>query len=140
MRVVIDTNVFVSALILPRGSCGPILLHLRNGVYTLLYSHATLTELVDVLNRPRLRRKYGLTVEDVQTVVALILLRGEAVNPVQPITLCRDPKDNQFLEAAVAGQADILVSGDQDLLVLQTVEQIPIVTPRIFLEQLAGLK
>ncbi len=56
--------------------------------------------------------------QDIQTVVSLILLRGEAVVPQERITACRDPKDDQFLEVAVAGKADVIVSGDQDLLML----------------------
>jgi putative PIN family toxin of toxin-antitoxin system len=93
-----------------------------------------LEELVDVLNRPRIRHKYGLTEEDIQTLLGLILLRGEAVMPEQQITACRDPRDDKFLEVAVAGEADLIVSGDQDLLVLHPFGAIPILSPAEFLE------
>ena len=136
IRAVVDTNVLVSALIKPGGSLGKILRNLRDGDFSLLYTRATLNELVDVLNRPRLRYKYGLTVEDIQTVAALILLRGEAVTPVKRIQVCRDPKDDKFLEAAAAGGADLIVSGDRDLLVLSQYEGIPIVSPREFIQQM----
>jgi putative PIN family toxin of toxin-antitoxin system len=106
---------------------------LRDGDYLLLYSDPILAELVDVLNRPRVRDKYGLSPEDIETLVALILLRGEAVVPTKRITICRDPKDNMFLEAASAGSADVIVSGDDDLLSLETFEGIPITTPSEFL-------
>jgi putative PIN family toxin of toxin-antitoxin system len=134
MRVVVDTNVLVSALILPRASVGPVLLRLRQGDYTILYNQSLLEELVDVLNRPRIRHKYGLTEEDIQALLGLILLRGEVVIPEQRITACRDPRDDKFLEVAVAGEADLIVSGDQDLLALHPFEAIPILSPAEFLE------
>jgi len=126
----------VRALIMPHGTVGPMLQRLRWGDYTILYSWPMLDELVDVLNRPRISRKYGLSQDDIKTVLSLILLRGEAVTPVRSITACRDPKDNKFLEVAVAGQADVLVSGDEDLLVLHPFEGVPILQPFEFLQQL----
>jgi predicted nucleic acid-binding protein len=57
--------------------------------------------------------------------------------PQEEITACRDPSDNKFLEVAVAGEADLIVSGDDDLLVLNPFREIPIVTPRAFLQMLA---
>lgn len=136
MRAVIDTNILVRALIKPTGTVGPVLQRLRQGDYTLLYGMPLLEELVDVLNRPRLRDKYRLTEVDIRTVASLILLRGEEVKPIEPVTACRDPKDDKFLAVAVAGQADALVSGDEDLLVLHPFRGIPIVSPAEFLELL----
>jgi putative PIN family toxin of toxin-antitoxin system len=140
VRAVVDTNVLVSALILPCSRVGPVLFRLRNGEYTLLYAQPLLEELVDVLNRPRIRRKYRLTNADIEAVVGLILLRGEAVTPQRRIIACRDPEDNMFLEVAVAGQADVIVSGDDDLLVLHPFEGIPILTPVGFLQMLDAKK
>ena len=136
MRVVLDTNILVRALIMPHGSVGPVLLNLRRGQYTLLYARPLLEELVDVLNRPRIRLKYHLTEDDIHTVVSLILLRGEAVTILEQIHACRDPKDDKFLEAAVAGEADVIVSGDEDLLVLNPFRGIPILPPVKFLNML----
>lgn len=138
MRAVVDTNVLVSALIKPEGTVGPVLLRLRLGHYTLLYAQPLLEELVDVLNRPRLRDKYGLSDEDIRTVLSLILLHGEEVVPQRPLAVCRDPRDDKFLEVALAGQADVLVSGDEDLLALDPFEGLPIRPPRAFLEMLDG--
>jgi putative PIN family toxin of toxin-antitoxin system len=136
MRVVVDTNILVRALIMPHGTVGPVLLRLRQGDYVLLYSHSLLKELVDVLNRPRIRNKYGLTEQDIETVLSLILLRGEAVAPQMQIAACRDPKDDKFLDVAVSGKADVIVSGDQDLLVLHPFSGIPILPPAAFLTML----
>jgi uncharacterized protein len=115
---------------------GPILLRLRRGDYTLLYSQSLLEELIDVLSRPRLRRKYDVIDDDIKTIISLILLRGEAVTPTQPIIACRDPKDNKFLEVAMAGQAEVIVSGDEDLLTLDPFTGIPILQPAAFLQRL----
>ena len=136
MRAVVDTNILVRALIKPHGTVGPVLLRLRHGDYTLLYAQLLLEELVDVLNRPRIREKYQLTDQDIQTVVGLILLRGEPVASEKRITACRDPKDDKFLEIAVAGGADVIVSGDEDLLTLHPYAGIPIVMPAVFLQML----
>ena len=113
-----------------------MLLRLRRGEYTLLYALPLLEELIDVLNRPRIRDKYRLTDQDIQTVIGLILLRGQEVTPAERITACRDPKDDKFLEVAVAGKADVLVSGDEDLLTLHPYAGIPIVPPHDFLRML----
>ena len=136
MRAVVDTNILVRAVIRPQGTVGPVLLRLRQGEYTLLYSRATLDELVDVLNRPRIRDKYSLSDGDIQTVVALILLRGESVGPAEPLAICRDPKDDKFLELAVAGEAGVIASGDDDLLVLDPFRGIPIGPASAFLQML----
>jgi putative PIN family toxin of toxin-antitoxin system len=136
MRADVDTNILVRAVIRPQGTVGPVLLRLRQGEYTLLYARSLLEELIDVLNRPRIRDKYGLTGGDIQTVLGLILLRGEEVTPEERIAACRDPKDDKFLEVAVAGQASAIVSGDQDLLVLHPYAGILIVTPSTFLQML----
>ena len=139
MRAVVDASILARALIKPHGTVGPVLQRLRGGAYTLLYSEALLEELTDALGRPRIRGKYGLTDEDVETVLRLILLHGEPVTPTRRITACRDPKDNPVLEAAVAGRADVIVSGDEDLLVLPPFEGIPIVGPAKFLGMLEGI-
>ena len=136
VRAVVDTNILIRALIKPQGTVGPVLLRLRLGHYTLLYAQPLLEELVDVLGRPRLRDKYGLSDEDVKAVLGLILLRGEEVIPKRRIRVCRDPKDDKFLEVALAGRADVLVSGDEDLLVLDPFDGLPIRPPRAFLEML----
>lgn len=136
MRAVVDTNILVRAIIRPLGTVGPVLLRLRQGRYILLYSWESLEELIDVLNRPGIRDKYQVTEQDIQTVVGLLLVRGEDVTPSERVTACRDPKDDKFLEIAVAGEADVIVSGDQDLLVLRSYAGIPIVPPNAFLQML----
>ena len=138
IRAVIDTSILIRAIIKPRGTVGPILQGLRNADYQLVYSDPLLAELAEVLARPRLPAKYGLTTEDIATVLSLILLRGEPVVPARRIGVCRDPNDNMVLEAAVAGQVDAIVSGDEDLLALSPFEGIPVLSPAAFLRRLAS--
>lgn len=133
MRVVVDTNIMVRAVINPQGTVGPVLHRLRQRDYTLLLSRSTLDELVEVLHRPHLRQKYHLSDRILQATLRLIVARSEFVYPSVRITACRDPKDDKFLEIAVAGKADVIVSGDDDLLVLTPYASIPIVTPNRFL-------
>jgi putative PIN family toxin of toxin-antitoxin system len=135
-RAVVDTNILVRAVISPRGAVGRVLSGLRRGDYTLLYSQALLDELADVLNRPRIRQKYHVVDRDITTLIRLILLRGEAVTPALKIAVCRDPKDNKFLEVAVAGRADVIVSEDGDLLAMHPFEEIPILSSGAFLQML----
>jgi len=136
IKAVVDTNILVSALIRPQGRVGPVLLYLREGRYILIYSEPILEELVDVLSRPKIRMKYHLSEEDIGTVLSLIFLRGRLVFPTRRIRVCRDPRDDKFLEAAVAGNADLIVSGDEDLLILNPFEGIPIIRPSEFIEML----
>jgi putative PIN family toxin of toxin-antitoxin system len=136
-RVVLDTNVLVSGLIKPSGTLGAVVDALRDGRFLHLHSPATLEELVDVLARPWLEESYGIRSHDVEAFLKLLLLRGEQVNPGREIRACRDPKDDKFLEVAVAGRADVLVSGDADLQSLHPFERVRILSPALFLERLS---
>jgi putative PIN family toxin of toxin-antitoxin system len=136
MRAVIDTGVLVSALIKPGGATGELLYALRDGRLTVIYSTDTLVEIIDVLGRPPFRAKYHILPEDITALVNLIRLRGELVSPQKKMSACRDPKDNKFLEAALAGESDCIVSGDADLLALTPFEDIPILRPAEILAKL----
>ena len=136
IRAVVDTNILVHAVIKPAGSVGPVLQRLRRREYILLISRPTLDELVDVLYRPRLRSKYQLSDRVLRAAIRLIVLRSELIRPGRRIVACRDPHDDKFLEVAVSGHAQVIVSGDEDLLALHPFERIPIVAPARFLAML----
>jgi hypothetical protein len=91
---------------------------------------------VEVVHRPRLRVKYGLSESTLRAVIRLIVLRSELVQPDVQIVVCCDPKDDKFFEVAVSGQAGVIVSGDEDLLTLDPYAGIPIVSPSRFLAML----
>ena len=105
MRAVVDTNILIRALIKPYGTVGPVIAHLRDGDYVIVYSWPLLIELTTKLALPRIRVKYRVQTEQVEALVSAIVLRGERVIPTRQIKLCRDPHDDMFIEAAVAGQA-----------------------------------
>jgi putative PIN family toxin of toxin-antitoxin system len=136
VRAVIDTNILVRALINRAGTVRPMLTALDAGLYTVVLSAALLTELTRVLRRPRMRTRYGIAEDDIRDLLQLLIRHGEIVMPTRTIQVCRDPRDDMFLEAAVAGGADVIVSGDKDLLVLHPFEGIPIVSPAAFLTML----
>src|SRR5512139_314193 len=117
MRAVIDTGVLVSALIRRQGAGmlrlhGDVLRALREGRFTAIYTTDMLVEIIEVLGREPFRSKYHLESEDITALINLIRLRGELVTTSRKVSVCRDPQDDKFLQAAVAGQADCLVSGD----------------------------
>jgi putative PIN family toxin of toxin-antitoxin system len=134
MRIVVDTNVFVSAA-LRQGSLPALSLFLIERRCTLLRSAATEEELFEVIDRPRFAR---LVAPDFRAWLADLFVRGESVTISERVTECRDPKDNKFLELAVNGRADLILSGDNDLLVLGDFRGIPIVQPGAFFEMMTG--
>jgi putative PIN family toxin of toxin-antitoxin system len=136
MRAVIDTGVLVSALLRRQGTTGDVLHALRDGRFTAIYSIGILAEIIDVLGRPHFRNKYHIEPDDITAIINLLRLRGEVVTPQRKIDACRDPKDDKFLECALAGSADCIVSGDADLLDLTPFENIPILRPTEFLARL----
>lgn len=136
MRAVIDTGVFVSALIRKQGTTGDVLRALRDGRFTAIYTTDIVVEIIDVLGRAKFRIKYHIEPDDITALVNLIRLRGELVTPTQKVTVCRDPKDDKFLEAAIVAQADCIVSGDADLLDLTPFQEIPILRPAEFFARL----
>jgi len=109
---------------------------LRDGRFTVVYTTHMLVEVIDVLGRPAFRSKYHIQSNDITALVNLIRLRGQLVIPSQTVTACRDPKDNKFLEAALAGEADVLTTGDSDLLELHPFAGVEILRPAEFLARL----
>src|SRR4051795_12645164 len=130
MRVVVDTNVFVSAALKDK-SLPALALHIVAQRGMLLKSVATEGQLFAVLARPQLAALIDpAAVEWIRDLMA----RAEAVMIGERIIACRDATDDKFLELAVNGKADLIVSGDADLLVLNPFRGIPIVSPAAFVQ------
>jgi putative PIN family toxin of toxin-antitoxin system len=137
-RVVLDTVVFVRALINPNSRSGRLLFDEANR-YTLIISPATARELIEAIQRPGLSTKYkGLKTINVRNVIE-ILAKAEAVEIEEISPVSRDPKDDIFLATAIAGRADYLVSEDKDLLVLKQFIGIRIIDTHEFLELLKSI-
>jgi putative PIN family toxin of toxin-antitoxin system len=135
-RAVLDTNVLVSALISPGGPSAALLLELRAGAFELVVSPALLSELRDVLARP----KFGLYVTAAEVDAYVELVEHEAAMHRDPPhsggTLSADPDDEYLIDLARAAGTDVLVSGDAHLLDLRGV--VPVMTPAQFLASLAS--
>ena len=135
MATVIDTNVFVSALLRPNGTpWRAVVAAARRG--TLIFTPETHAELFDVLGRPSLAANMSAAARG-ELILALTRAMS-MVASVEKISRCRAPRDDKFLEAAVSGSASAIVTGDADLLVLGPFRGIAILTPRAFLEAIPG--
>ncbi len=132
LRFVFDTNAIISALLLKKSVSRKAFDTAQNRGQ-LLVSLDTLNELNEVLWREKFS-KYVTEQERLQFLSALVR-EAELVKVTDRISECRDPKDDKFLELAVSGKADYLVSGDKDLLVLHPFRGIPIIRP----DQLLGI-
>ena len=132
LRIVIDTNVIVSALLFPK-SIPRQAFDAALEVGQLLMSLETITELVDVLSRP----KFDKYLEESERIDFANSLRHELIfiEDTFEIADCRDPKDNKFLEVAVSRNASDIISGNSDLLILHPYHSIEILTPQAFLEK-----
>lgn len=116
----------VSRLLLPKSVPGRVVTRVvRHG--QLLASDATLDELADVLAHPKFDPY--VTVAERQEFLRLLTRLVEWIPIVYRIQACRDPKDDKFLELAINGRADVVVTGDDDLLVLHPYRDVPILTP-----------
>lgn len=138
LRVVVDTNVFVSALLSPTGAPAQVLRAWRERRFLLLTSADIIAEIAGTLSRFIGRSPYAVTLDDVNDIVALLKndaleIPGEADVSDAGIP---DPDDLVFLACALGGQADGIVSGDKHLKSLGAYRGIPILTAREFIEQL----
>jgi putative PIN family toxin of toxin-antitoxin system len=138
MRAVLDTNILVSYLIAHRPPIAEIMdIHLACGDFTLLTSPVLLEELDQVLRYPRLHRYYDA--ETRLRFVALVAALSETLDlPEEVPRICRDPADDWIVACGVVGGADVIVSGDRDLLDLEQVGDVPILSAHQFLARLRG--
>ncbi len=130
-RIVLDTNLLVSAFVSP-GAVAARALVLARARFQLCFSATLEAEVRGVLMRPKFRR-YGASLEAVADFMDALLVRAARVEPTEAVTDCRDAKDNMVLEAALAGGATVIVSGDADLLVLHPWRGMAILPPAAFL-------
>ena len=127
MRAVIDTNVLLSGL-LWRGQPHALVAHVRSGTVSMLSSPALLAELADVIGRAKFDAILTKTNTSRERSLAEVRQLAEVIDPPPlPQPVCRDPDDDAVLALALAAQVDLIVSGDDDLLVLGRFEGIPIV-------------
>ena len=134
MRVVVDTNIIVSGYL--GGALEAIIVAWKSGKFTLVVSNAITDEYHEVLKRP----KFKIERAELDDFSALLLDKAEFVSPLETISaIVADPADNKFLEAAITGKVNLIVSGDNHLLELKTYGEIPIITARDFITRLKSL-
>ena len=130
LQFVIDTNVLVSSILIKKSSSDAALKKARS-LGSLLFSEATFQELQITLSRSKFDRYVSLQVRS--EFIFRLRLASELVEILERVDLCRDEKDNKFLEVAINGRADYLITGDNDLLVLRPFQNIKIMTVNEFL-------
>jgi putative PIN family toxin of toxin-antitoxin system len=131
-RVVADTNVLVSRLILPESLPAQVLRQVELNSL-LLFSESTMYELADVLSRQKFDRYVSL--DDRRGFLQRLGKIAEFIPIVQLIRECRDPNDDKFLEVALNGGADVIITGDADLLALHPWREIAILSPTEYLKR-----
>jgi putative PIN family toxin of toxin-antitoxin system len=130
-RYVFDTNVIVSAMLFEDSVPGQAFYAaLRMG--EILLSQATARELQEVLSRKKFDRY--LTAEEREQFLVTLVQRSTMIEAAEDIHVCRDPKDDKLLDLVKAGNASCLVTGDNDLLALNPIGNVPIMTPAQFVE------
>ncbi|HHT9107128.1 MAG TPA: putative toxin-antitoxin system toxin component, PIN family [Candidatus Wunengus sp. YC63] len=115
VKAVIDTNVWVSSLLNPFGFPARLRKSFENGDFHAVISDHILEEIADVLNRPRIKEKYRINDTDIKELLVLIEERSQYVLLSGDITICRDIDDNLIIETAIKGQAEFLVTRDDDI-------------------------
>jgi putative PIN family toxin of toxin-antitoxin system len=133
LRVVVDTVVFVRALMNTRSASGVLLE--RASEFTILTTDELRRELVQVVSRPELRRRLTrmTNLPPVDRVIAY--LSSAAVVPDHaPVKVCRDPKDDKFFACAAAGNAEYIISEDEDVLAIAEYEGVRTIRVAAFLE------
>jgi putative PIN family toxin of toxin-antitoxin system len=129
-RVVIDTNVFISALLNPLGTPKKVI-NIAVSQFTILQSEATYQELATRISKNKFD-KY-LEKDDGLDFLSSLKNRSLFVDIWHETRVCSDLDDNKFLELAVSGMAQYIITGDKELLILNTYQGIPIITPAEFL-------
>lgn len=134
-KVILDTNLWISFLISKKYNAIDNLLD--NGDIIFIFSEESLEEFVTVARRPKISRY--ITEDALSEVLSLFNKYGKLINVVSEIDLCRDPKDNFLLNLAIDSNADYLVTGDSDLLILKQIKNTSIINWNDFLKKINKL-
>jgi len=130
-RIVVDTNVVVSGLLFPRSDLNRAML--KAHTCEMLASEATKLEIVEVLSRSKFDR---YVMPEIRRQLAVEYIRAcETIHVHSTIRACRDLKDNKYLELAVDGRADVILTGDLDLLALHPFRKIAVLSPAQYLAE-----
>ncbi|MFH1210258.1 MAG: putative toxin-antitoxin system toxin component, PIN family [archaeon] len=130
MNVVLDTNVFISGIFW-KGDCNRILNHWKDGKFTLISSLDILSEFTKVLKDFKIKLSDDLIKEWIELIVTNSIM----IQSLEKLDIVKDdPKDNMFVETALTGKADYIITNDKHLLKLKEFRNIKIITPEEFLK------
>ena len=139
LRVVLDANVYVSAIIRPEGPPGRVIERfLRDSAFEIVLSPAIVEETLRALAYPRVRKYVRRTADPELWFEDIVLLAELVAGDYAMSGASPDPDDDKYLAAAIEGRATLVVTGDPDLLALGAYEGVRIVSPRVFLGLLGG--
>lgn len=134
-KVVLDTNVFISGLILPKSIPSKILDLWRENKFILVTSPKILQELNKALQYPKILRFYKIKEKTIKDLIVSITKTSIVVFDEKIVEVIKeDPDDNKFLSCAISAKADFIVSGDKHLLKVKSFQGIPILNPKQFLK------
>lgn len=134
MKVVLDANVYISALLSKRGAPKQIIDLWREEAFELLISEEILEEVARVLRYPRVAELHKLSEKEQEEFLTLLRDEATLIKPKHRLSVSSDETDNRYLECAVEGGAEVLVTGDkQHLLPIKEYEGIAIISPAAFL-------
>lgn len=134
-KVVLDTNVFISGLILPKSIPSKILDLWRENKFILVASPKILQELNKALHYPKILKFYKIKEKTIKDLIESIAKTSIVVFDEKIVEVIKeDPDDNKFLSCAISAKADFIVSGDKHLLKIKEFQGIPILKPRDFLK------
>jgi uncharacterized protein len=137
-RIVLDCNIFVSALLVPGSGPAQLLDLARERKIELLVSPPILSEIARVMRYPKIQKRHRLSPEQLDDLIASYAGFATVTPGKRRVKVVHeDPSDNIYLECALEGEADFIVSGDKHLLDLETFRGIPIVSPAAFLKIVA---
>jgi len=128
VRVVFDTNIYISALAIPGSQAEQALSRILDGADTLLISKAILDELLSIL-----AGKFSRDPESLSQVAVIVTEMAEVVKPQDRVKVLKDDPDNRVLECAEAGHADAIVTSDQEMLRLKQYQGIRLISLRDYL-------
>jgi putative PIN family toxin of toxin-antitoxin system len=129
MRVVFDTNIFVSAFVIQGGLADKALLNIIEGRDDLVLSKAILDELLSVLVA-----KFSRDEDEISRIALFLSEIAEWTNPTETIDILKDEPDNRILECATSGKAAAIVTGDKEMLRLGSFRGVKILSLKAYLE------
>ncbi len=128
MKIVFDTNIFISAIVIPDSIAEKVILKIIQGNDSLIISKEIIDEVLTVLSA-----KFNRDIEAISHAAYYLSELAQMVKPTRKIHILRDEPDNRILECALSGKADAIVTGDKEMLKLREYKEIKIISLKEYL-------